>query len=231
MKAALYARVSTDDKNQNPDTQVYALRQFCERANWEIYEEYVDYARAKDFRGRKGWQRLQRDARMRRFKVVLVFRLDRAFRSVRECVNCLQDWEERGIAFRSLKEDVIDTITSMGKFALHVLAAAAELESAVIGERVKAGMARAKTQGRRIGRKPLDIHSQTICETISALGNVRAASLKLVCSVPYIYKMLTPLGLNPSRIAKGEQRYSQNPEGESVAGNCCPGDIHKGGLF
>lgn len=150
MKAALYARVSTGDKNQDPETQLYTLRQFCETAGWEVYQEYVDRARAKDYTNRKQWQQLQKDARQRKFKVVLVFRLDRAFRSVRECVNCLGDWHERGIGFKSLGEDIIDTSTSQGRFILHIMAAVAELESAVIGDRVTAGMARAKAQGRRI---------------------------------------------------------------------------------
>ena len=141
-KIALYARVSTDDKDQDPETQLYALRQFCLDAAWDIYREYVDRARAKDYTRRQAWQQLQKDARMRKFGVVLVFRLDRAFRSVRECVNCLEDWQGRGITFKSIKEDVIDTTSSQGRFILHIMAAVAELESSVIGERVAAGMAR-----------------------------------------------------------------------------------------
>jgi len=159
VKVALYARVSTDDKEQDPETQLYALRQFCQDAGHEVYQEYVDRARAKDYVHRKAWRQLQKDARQHKFKALLVFRLDRAFRSVRECLNCLEDWQERGIAFRSLKEDAIDTTTSQGRFMLEVLAAVAELESAIIGERVSAGMARAKAQGNSIGRKPLALLS------------------------------------------------------------------------
>ncbi|MBA7577992.1 hypothetical protein ES708_19848 [subsurface metagenome] len=82
MKVALYARVSTDDKEQNPETQLLALRNFCNDAGWEVYREYVDYGRAKDYKHREAWQQLQKDARQHKFKVVLVFRLDRAFRPV-----------------------------------------------------------------------------------------------------------------------------------------------------
>ena len=103
IKVGLYARVSTEDKNQDPETQLYALRQFCETAGWGTYQEYVDKARAKDYMNGRQWQQLRRDACQRKFEVVLVFRLDRAFWSVQECVNCLEGWHERGIAFKSLR--------------------------------------------------------------------------------------------------------------------------------
>lgn len=152
MRVALYARVSTDDREQNPETQLYALRRYCQDADWEIYQEYVDIARAKDYAHRQRWLQLQKDARQHKFQTVLVFRLDRAFRSVRECLNLIEDWHERGIAFKSISEDVIDTTTSQGRFILQVIAAIAELESAIISDRVKAGMTRAKSQGKHIGR-------------------------------------------------------------------------------
>ena len=154
MKVAIYARVSTSDKEQNPDTQLFALREFCSKAGWEIAGEYVDYARAKDFKRRVRWQQLLKDANQYNFKVVLVFRLDRAFRSVRECTNIIQDWFDRGVTFKSLREDIIDTSTSQGKFILHIMAAVAELESGIISERVTAGIARTIAEGNRFGRKP-----------------------------------------------------------------------------
>ena len=154
MKVALYARVSTDDKNQDPETQLYALREFCKKAEWEIVKEYVDKARAKDFKRRTAWLELLKDARHRNFKAVLVFRLDRAFRSVRECTNTVQEWHDFGIGFKSIREDVIDTTTSQGRFILHIMAAVAELESGIISERVTAGIARTRAQGNRYGRKP-----------------------------------------------------------------------------
>jgi DNA invertase Pin-like site-specific DNA recombinase len=154
MRVAIYARVSTDDKQQDPEMQLYALREFCKKAEWEITGEYVDKARAKDFKRRTAWAQLLKDARQHDFKAVLVFRLDRAFRSVRECSNTVQEWLELGIGFKSLREDVIDTTTTQGMFILHIMSAVAELESGIIGERVKAGIARTRTQGNRYGRKP-----------------------------------------------------------------------------
>lgn len=187
-KVALYARVSTDDKNQDPENQLLALRQLCTDAGWEIFGEYIDRARAKDYQRRMAWARLQKDVRSRKVQGVIVFRLDRAFRSVRECVNLIEDWTERGIAFKSAKEDIIDTTTSSGRFMLQVMAAMAELESSVIGERVAAGMARTKAQGNRVGRRPLALSVNNVCDTLERCCSVSAAAKELGCSRGYIYK-------------------------------------------
>ena len=176
MAVALYARVSTDDKNQNPETQLYALKNYCQAAGLEIYQEYVDYARAKDWKRRRSWVELQRDARQRKFKTVLVFRLDRAFRSVKECVNLVEDWYERGITFKSLSEDVIDTTTSSGRFILQIMAAIAELESSIIGERVAAGMARAKAQGKKLGRPARKISTEEVIKAYEEAGTYSGAA-------------------------------------------------------
>jgi DNA invertase Pin-like site-specific DNA recombinase len=197
MKVALYARVSTDDKEQNPETQLLALRNFCTDMEWEISGEYVDMARAKDYKRRLQWQQLRKDARMRKFKIVLVFRLDRAFRSVRECLNTLEEWKERGIAFKSLREDVIDTSSSMGNFMIQVLAAVAELESSMISDRVTAGMARAKSQGKQLGRPPVTAqvgfhdHYKTILERLR-FGDIskRKAAQELHIGYPTLKRLL-----------------------------------------
>lgn len=204
MKVALYARVSTDDKEQNPETQLLALRNFCNDAGWEVYQEYVDQARAKDYSHRKDWQQLQKDARRRKFKVVLVFRLDRAFRSVKECVNLIDNWQEMDIAFKSLKEEVIDTTTSQGRFILQIMAAMAELESSVIGDRVKAGMARAKAEGHSLGRKMLNLDVISIYDALHTYKNIAEAASELKCSRAYIYQELAKYGTNPKEVIEGK---------------------------
>jgi DNA invertase Pin-like site-specific DNA recombinase len=204
MKVALYARVSTDDKEQNPETQLLALRNFCNDAGWEVYREYVDLARAKDYLHRKEWQQLQKDARSRKFKTVLVFRLDRAFRSVKECVNLIDNWQERGIAFKSIKEEVIDTTTSQGRFILQIMAAMAELESSVIGDRVTAGMARARAEGKPIGRKKLNLPVKNIYDALRRHRGVAEVASELKCSRGYIYQELAKYGTNPKEVIEGK---------------------------
>ena len=211
MKVALYARVSTDDKEQNPETQLLALRNFCQDAGWEIHQEYVDYARAKDYKHREAWQQLQKDARQHKFKVVLVFRLDRAFRSVRECVNLVEDWFDRGIRFKSVAEDVIDTTTAQGRFILQIMAAIAELESSIIGDRVAAGMARAKAEGKHIGRKLLDVSVISIYDTLREYSNAGLAAKKLGCSRAYIYAELAKFGTTPRDVIEGRWKPPARP--------------------
>jgi DNA invertase Pin-like site-specific DNA recombinase len=188
MRVAIYARVSTDDKNQDPETQLFALREFCQKAEWEIVNEYVDRARAKDYKHRVRWQHLLEDARDRAFKVVLVFRLDRAFRSVNECTNTIRYWKDIGIGFKSLREDVIDTTTSQGMFILHIMAAVAELESSIISERVTAGIARTRAQGHPYGRKPKPFDWGAVKTDLDAGLTVSAVARKLGCSRQRIYE-------------------------------------------
>jgi len=208
LKVALYARVSTDDKEQNPETQLYALRNFCRDAGWEVYQEYVDRARAKDYKHREAWQQLQKDARQHKFKAVLVFRLDRAFRSVKECVNLVEDWYDRGIRFKSVAEDVIDTTTAQGRFILQIMAAIAELESSIIGDRVAAGMARAKAEGKPIGRKLLEVSVITLYDALRDSGKVGPAAVAVGCSRAYIYAELAKFGATPRDVIEGRWKPS-----------------------
>ena len=151
ISVALYARVSTADKNQDPETQVIHLQDFCRAQGWDIYKEYVDRASALDVAHRTAWRNLLDDAAKRKFKVVLVFKLDRAFRSVKHMHDTLAAWDILGISFTSLREQ-FDTGTALGRLLLNLLAALAEFELEMIRERVKAGMERARRQGKRIGR-------------------------------------------------------------------------------
>ena len=151
MRVAIYARVSTIDKNQNPETQLMPLRDYCHAQGLEIYKEYIDTASALDIAHRTAWRELLDDAARRKFQVVLVFKLDRAFRSVKHMHDTLYTWEALGISFRSIREQ-FETSTALGRLLMNLLAALAEFELELIRERVKAGMDRAARQGKRIGR-------------------------------------------------------------------------------
>lgn len=122
MRVAIYARVSTADKEQNPDTQLIHLRDLCNAQGWEVYRKYVDTASALDVAHRTAWRDLLDDAAHRRFQVVFVFKLDRAFRSVRHLHDTLCIWETLGISFKSQREQ-FDTATALGRLLLNLLAA------------------------------------------------------------------------------------------------------------
>jgi DNA invertase Pin-like site-specific DNA recombinase len=127
------------------------LRDFCSAQGWEVHREYVDQAPANDLLHRVQWRQLLDDAAKRRFSAVVVFRLDRAFRSVKHMHDTLAAWELVGVSFQSQRER-FDTSTALGRLLLNLLASLAEFELELIRERVKAGMERARRQGKKIGR-------------------------------------------------------------------------------
>jgi DNA invertase Pin-like site-specific DNA recombinase len=81
LRVAIYARVSTSDKDQNPETQLLPLREFCTAQGWKIAKQFVDTASATDLRGRTAWRTLLDEASKRRIDVILCWKLDRCFRS------------------------------------------------------------------------------------------------------------------------------------------------------
>ena len=149
MTVALYARVSTAE--QSVETQLRALYAYVEARGWKIFREYTDVGYTGASAARPDLDALMRDAAACRFKVVLVWKFDRLFRSVAHMVEALQHFHALGIDFISLTES-IDTTTPAGKMVFTMLAAVAEFERDLIRERTQAGMARARAAGRRIGR-------------------------------------------------------------------------------
>lgn len=156
-RVAVYARVSTSDKQQNPETQLIELRELAEQRGYTVVREYVDYASANDQKGRVEWSRLMDDAIHRRFDAVVVWRLDRAFRSVLHGSLVLSTLRDYRVDFISCQEPYIDTTTTFGEFMFHMTVAWAELERGIISERVQAGVRRAKQEGKRLGRPTVEV--------------------------------------------------------------------------
>jgi len=148
MRSAIYARVSTFD--QEPENQLAEIRRYAEARGWTSVE-YVDrgISGAKD--RRPALDALLKDARRRRFDALVVWRLDRLGRNLRHLITLLEELQALGIPFVSLNEG-IDATTPAGKLQMHILGAIAEFERARIVERVKAGLRRARAQGKRLGR-------------------------------------------------------------------------------
>lgn len=152
-RVAIYARVSTLEKGQDPETQLLQLREFAQRRGFEVAGEYVDYASGKTEQ-REQYKVMLDLVRKRQIEVVLVWRYDRFARSTQALVNALNEFRSLGIDFISYQEN-IDTTTPQGELIFSIMASLAQFESALISQRVKAGMARAKSQGKRISRPPL----------------------------------------------------------------------------
>ncbi len=157
-RVAIYARVSTLEKGQDPETQLLQLREFAQRRGFEVTGEYVDYASGKT-EYRQQYKAMLNLVRKRQIEVVLVWRYDRFARSTQALVNALNEFSALGVDFISYQEN-IDTTTPQGELIFSIMASLAQFESALIRERVKAGMARAKAQGKRISRPRLNRNLQ-----------------------------------------------------------------------
>src|SRR4051794_17607198 len=151
--AALYMRVSTVD--QHPETQLHDLRAMAQQRGLHIVNEYTD--RISGTRARRpGLDELLRDARRGRFQVLLVWASDRIARSVKHFLDVLDELNRLNIEFISFREQ-LDTGGPLGRAVVIIIGAIAELERSLIVERVRAGMRRAKLEGQRLGRPPLNI--------------------------------------------------------------------------
>ena len=148
-QAAIYVRVST--KDQDPEMQLLDLRRYAQQRGFEIYKEYVDWGVSGSKTNRPALDELMSAARKRLFDVVLVWRFDRFARSTKHLVDALHEFRSLNIDFISYQE-AIDTSSPIGEAIFVIISAMAKLERDIIVERVKAGMRKAKEQGKRIGR-------------------------------------------------------------------------------
>ena len=148
-KAAIYVRVSTTD--QDPEMQLLDLRRYVQQRGFYVYQEYVDVGISGTKTNRPALDALMDAARKRLFDVVLVWRFDRFARSTKHLVDALHEFRSLNIDFISYQE-AIDTSSPIGEAMFTIISAMAKLERDIIVERVKAGMRKAKEQGKRIGR-------------------------------------------------------------------------------
>ena len=157
-RAALYMRVSTVD--QHPETQLLDLRQMAAQRGLEIVQEYTDRISGAKAR-RPGLDQMMGDARRGQFDVVVVWASDRIARSVKHFLEVLDELNRLNIEYVSFREN-IDTGGPLGRAIVVIIGAVAELERNLIIERVRAGMRRARLEGRHIGRRPLDLDREAI---------------------------------------------------------------------
>jgi DNA invertase Pin-like site-specific DNA recombinase len=188
MRAALYARVSTTD--QHVENQLQELRAYCERRGWTA-TEFVDHGVSGAKERRPALDDLLKSAKRRKFDVLVVWRLDRLGRNLRHLILLLDELHALGVAFVSLAEG-IDATTPAGRLQLHVLGAIAEFERARIQERVRAGLARARAHGTKLGRRerriPADqlasVRGLSVREAARRLGVPRTTLQRALARIP-----------------------------------------------
>jgi DNA invertase Pin-like site-specific DNA recombinase len=149
-------RISTKNHGQNTETQAVALRDYAAHRGFQIVEEYRDEGISGSKDSRPALDRLMKDARTRKFDVVIVARFDRFARSVSHLLRALEEFAHLGVDFVSLSES-IDTSTPVGRMIFTVLGAVAELERNLIRERVQMGISRARRQGKALGRPRVEV--------------------------------------------------------------------------
>src|SRR3954447_23256646 len=185
-RCAIYMRVSTLD--QHPETQRADLFQLARQRDYVVVNEYTDKISGTKAK-RPGLDELMRDAHRGRFDVVLVWASDRLARSVRHFLEVLDDLNHLKVEFVSFREN-IDTGGPLGRAVVVIIGAIAELERNLIVERVRAGMRRARLEGRHIGRPALDIdrsavmqhrvHGQSLSQIAKTFATSRATISRIL---------------------------------------------------
>jgi DNA invertase Pin-like site-specific DNA recombinase len=175
MRAAIYTRVSTLD--QNPQSQLLDLEQLASQRGFEVVNTYVDHGISGTRARRPGLDQMLADARRARFDILLVWSCDRIARSTRHLLEVLDELTRLKIQFVSFRE-ALDTSGALGRAVTVIIGAIAELERSLIVERVRAGMRRARLEGRHIGRKPLELDTTAIVS-----DRARGLSLRQIAKV------------------------------------------------
>ena len=154
-RAAIYARVSTLN-GQTPENQLVQLRGVAEKAGWVVVGEFVDHgiSGAKGRDQRPAFDRLCKAATRREIDVVMAWSVDRLGRSLQDLVAFLGDLQASDVDLY-LHQQGVDTTTPGGKALFQMMGVFAEFERAMMRDRIKAGLARARAQGRRLGRPPV----------------------------------------------------------------------------
>ena len=188
-RVALYIRVSL--KKQKTKNQLHALRQFCKDMNWTSVVEYVDKDKRGWSRSRPELNRLLADVREGEFDMVLVWSFDRASRDCGFSIQLLDKFQSQGVQFYSYTQR-IDTSDPYGRHQYISIANDAELETAKISLRTKAGLDVARAEGKCLGRKPQVSKAQIHGLKSQGLGNVEIATL-LKITPRYVRKIVREL--------------------------------------
>jgi DNA invertase Pin-like site-specific DNA recombinase len=172
-KAAIYARVSTPD--QHVETQLYDLRKLAANRGFEVSREYCDRGVSGSKAKRPGLDALMADARRGEFTVLLVAAFDRIARSTKNFLEIVDELHDLEIEFISARE-AIDTSGPMGRMFITLIGSIAELEKSILVERIRAGMRRARMEGQRLGRAPLNVdHDALVRDRLSGMSLTEVA--------------------------------------------------------
>ena len=174
-KAAIYVRVSTNE--QDTGLQETELQQYVESRGWE-YVVYRDKAQSGAKNDRPALNQMLGDMRRRKFDVVVVWKLDRLARSLKQLLTIGEECRSLGVDLVSLRQN-IDTTLPAGRLTFQILGAVAEFERELLRELVKAGMAQARRTGKHVGRPALRKFQPTDIDRMRGLRSMGTSVRKL----------------------------------------------------
>jgi len=193
MRAALYMRVSLDDGRQTVENQRQQLAEFCSSMGWRVVAEFQDQKSGKSL-DRPGFKKMMTAASRREFDVLVFWSLDRLTRSgVLDVLNVFQQLKTWGVGYRSLQESYLDSLGPFSDVIVSLLATLAKIEREKIRERTLAGLARAKRQGKTLGRpvKSDDFKLVTKVQKLRREGkSLRAIASETETAVNTVRKLL-----------------------------------------
>lgn len=161
-KVAIYARVSTEDKGQDVANQTMQLRNFCQSKGYEVYREYTENITGTGKKRRPAFEEMMEDARKRKFDAVIVWSYDRFSRAGLKDIQHILKLNDWGVKFISYQEAFLDTTSEMGELLLPIFAWIAKQEAKKISERTKAGLVRARSAGKKLGRPKVGVEMEKI---------------------------------------------------------------------
>ncbi|MDA9189510.1 recombinase family protein [bacterium] len=194
--AGIYLRVSTD--KQDLSMQRSELETYCRARGWDSFNFYEDIGTGTNTQ-REGLKALMRDARARKINVILIWKLDRLARSLKDLVNTMNELDEIGVMLISIK-DQIDMTTATGRLMTHLIGAFAQFEADLIRSRVKAGIENAKRKGKTLGRPRLN-NEEKIRELRSKGFTYGQIQMKLNVSKGSVWRALKSCPKNLSKNA------------------------------
>lgn len=189
-RVGIYIRVSTAD--QTTANQKIELLRVAEQRGWNVVEVYEDQAvsgaKARD--QRPAFQRMANDAAKGRINMVAAWALDRLGRTSRDVINFISDLPDQGVSLYLHKEQ-LDTTSAVGKLVLTIMAGVAEMERSRLVERINAGLARAKSQGKHIGRPTVASETEQQILELRATGmGMRKIAAQVGCGNSTVQRVL-----------------------------------------
>lgn len=189
-RVAIYARVSTDC--QTAENQLIQLREVAKRNNWEVVQEYIDQgiSGAKGRCSRPAFDELLKSCNRRNFELVMSWSVDRLGRSLKHLVSFLEDLRSKDVDLY-LHQQGIDTTTPTGKMMFQMLGVFSEFERSIMQERIKAGIARARVSGTKLGRPRVTADKELAIRNLRATGKgMNAIGKELGCGTSTVQRVL-----------------------------------------